>query len=222
MRIATREWGSGIVAKVNVHQVLAKELPRKKGMIGLGTVTDPYQPVENELNLTRRCLEAIADAGGKVSVLTKSDLVVRDIDVIRRIPQAEVGLTVNTSSDERAQVFEACAPPPSRRLAAIRALADAGINVYVFLGPVIPTITDHDLEGLVNAIAASEARSVMVDRLNLRPGMKERMVRTMSERSPATLGEFEAKVDLDTFYSNVISRLRDMLRGRGLQVADAF
>jgi len=222
MRTSPQDWGEGIVAKVNIPQVLAKELARRQGVIGLGTVTDPYQPVEREALLTRRCLEEIAKAGARVSLLTKSDLVLRDRDVLRQIRGAEVGITVNTISDARAGIFEPIAPPPSKRLMAARCLVDEGINTYVFLGPIIPTITDVDPEGLSQAISSSGVRSVMIDRLNLRPGMKARMCRRMAVASSPSLAEFEAHVESDAYYSETIANLESLLRGAGLRTMSAF
>jgi len=222
MRVAPREWGTSVQAKVNIPRLLARELPRKKGVVGLGTVTDPYQPAEAELMLTRRCLEEMVRAGSSVTLLTKSDLVVRDIDLLTKMASAEVGITFNTSIDARAAVFEPGAPPPSKRLRAVRALVDAGIGVYVFLGPVIPTITDFHLDGLVNSLIETRVRSVMIDRLNLRPGMKERMSAAMRERSPSTLDEFESMVDDDRFYNDVVTYLKRSLTDGGIVVVDAF
>jgi len=220
MRVPPHQWGAEIQAKVNIARLLSRELGRKRGVVGLGTVTDPYQPAEAKLLLTRRCLEEMVRAGSSVSLLTKSDLVVRDIDLLERMASAEVG--INTSDDSRAVVFEPGAPPPSKRLKAVRAMVDAGIGTYVFLGPVIPTITDHDLDGLVNAIIETRVRSVMIDRLNLRPGMQERMIAAMSERSPSTLDEFVSKVDDDHFYEDVIAYLKRSLTDGGIVVSDAF
>jgi DNA repair photolyase len=161
-------------------------------------------------------------AGSSVSLLTKSDLVIRDIDLLAKMASAEVGITLNTSSDARAAIFEPGAPPPSKRLRAVRALVDAGIGVYVFLGPVIPTITDHDLDGLVNSLVETRVRSVMIDRLNLRPGMKERMIAVMAERSPSTVEEFGSSVDDDRFYEDIIAYLKRSLSDGGIVVVDAF
>lgn len=222
MRTSPYEWGRGIVAKVNIHQVLAKELRRKRGVIGLGTVTDPYQPLEREMGLTRRCLEEMARAGAKVSILTKSDLVVRDVDVLRGMTGAEVGMTINTASDQRAAIFEMGSPPPSRRLEAVRTLVEEGISTYVFLGPLIPTVTDHDLPSLVTAIADTGVRSVMIDRLNLRPGMKGRMCAMMLQRSPSTLAEFEQRVEDREFYQRTAASLEDLLRRSGIMATNAF
>jgi DNA repair photolyase len=222
MRTSPLEWGGGIVAKVNIPQVLAKELPRRQGVIGLGTVTDPYQPVEEEALLTRRCLEEIAKADVRVSVLTKSDLVLRDRDLLKRMRGAEVGITINTISDARASIFETNAPPPSRRLRAARCLVEEGVSTYVFLGPIIPTITDLDIEGLAQGIASSGVRSVMIDRLNLRPGMKDRMCKRMAQRSPSTLAQFEALVVSDAYYLETIAILRKVLKEAGVRTTAAF
>ncbi|MDW5563560.1 MAG: radical SAM protein [Methanomassiliicoccus sp.] len=222
MRVDPLEWGAAVQAKINIPRLLSRELMRKKGVVGLGTVTDPYQPVEAELQLTRRCLDEMVRAGSSVSLLTKSDLVIRDIDLLRKMASAEVGITINTCEDARAAVFESGAPPPSRRLKAVRALVDAEIGTYIFLGPVIPTITDHDLDGLVNSLIETRVRSVMIDRLNLRPGMKERMSAVMRERSSSTLDEFELEVDNDRFYNDIITYLKRSLTDGGIVVIDAF
>jgi DNA repair photolyase len=222
MRVPPKQWGTGVQAKVNIPRLLSRELVRKKGVVGLGTVTDPYQPVEADLLLTRKCLEEMVHAGSSVSLLTKSDLVIRDIDLLAKMASAEVGITINTSIDDRASIFESGAPPPSRRLRAVRAMVDAGIGAYVFLGPVIPTITDHDLDGLVNSLIETRVRSVMIDRLNLRPGMKERMSAAMKERSPSTLDEFVSVVDDDRFYEDIIAYLKRSLTDGGIVVIDAF
>jgi DNA repair photolyase len=222
MRTSPAEWDRGIVAKINIPKVLARELVRKKGAIGLGTVTDPYQPVEAHMLLTRKCLEEMTKVSLKVSVLTKSDLVLRDVDVLKLIDSVEVGITINTISDERAGVFEKYAASPTRRLKAAATMVDKGVSTYMFLGPVIPTITDHDIEGLVDAIAKTGVRSVIVDRLNLRPGMKRRMGEVMSQRSPSTLTPFIARVDDPVFYAETIMLIRERLEHNGISVTDAF
>lgn len=222
MRTSPDEWSRNVQAKVNIPQVLAKELPRKKGVIGLGTVTDPYQPAEKELKLTRRCLEMMTKVSCQVSVLTKSDLVTRDIDLLKRIDRVEVGLTINTLSDDAASIFEPCAPPPSARLAAMRALIAAGINGYVFLGPIIPTVTDRDLPGLVAAIRATGANRIMVDRLNLRPGMRSRMEEALSRKEPGSLPDFRKHVASDEYYAGMTSSIKRVCADSGIVCQNSF
>jgi len=222
MRVPPSDWTKGIVAKVNIPQVLARELPRKRGVIGLGTVTDPYQPAEREMRLTRRCLEVMTRTPSKVSVLTKSDLVVRDIDLLSELAHAEVGLTLNTSSDQAASLFEPCAPPPSARLAAVRALSSAGIDTYVFLGPLIPTVTDEDAALLVSGIKEAGADRIMVDRLNLRPGMRQRMENVLDSKSPGRSIEFRAEVAADHYYHGKMAEIKDACLKTGIPCQDAF
>jgi len=222
MRVQPREWGGSIEAKENLPQLLDRELPRKRGMVGLGTVTDPYQPVEEAIRLTRRCLEMLVKHHARVSVLTKSALVARDADLLSRLDASEVGITVTTVSDERAAIFEPCASPPSRRLEAMRTLDAAGAAVYAFVGPVVPTITDQDLEALVAAVKEAGARSVMADRLNLRPGMKGRMLERLRSVDPASVPAFERSVDDDQYYHATLERLRRLCAAHGLDYKDAF
>jgi len=166
-------WRTPVGAKTNLPRLLDSELRKASGTIGIGTVTDPYQPVEADLELTRRCLEVVRRRNAHVSIHTKSDLVLRDIDILKLLPEPEVGVTLTTIDETLARTFEPFAPAPSSRLKAIRGLVEAGISTYVLIGPIIPTVTDSDIEGLVRAISSTGVERVMLDRLRLRPGMLE-------------------------------------------------
>jgi len=207
---------------MNLPVLLDKELPRKKGVIGLGTVTDPYQPVEASVLLTRRCLEVLVKHHARISVLTKSSLVARDADLLKKLEGSEVGITITTNTDDRAVIFEPGASPPSERLNAMRHLHDAGVMVYGFIGPIIPTISDRDLEELIDAIWNAGAERVEVDRLNLRPGMKARMLERMKAADPASLPELERSIEDDDYYSRTLDRIRRRCEARGMRCRDAF
>ncbi len=129
--------------------------------MALGTNTDPYQPIEAEWRVTRSVLEVLAECDHPVTITTKSDRVVRDLDLLA--PMAAKGLAAVcvsvTSLDPRiAMAVEPRAPSPERRLTAVRRLADAGVPVYVSIAPVIPAITDHELEHLIERAAEAGAR----------------------------------------------------------------
>jgi DNA repair photolyase len=173
-RMAREDW-SEVRAKLDLPRLLSKEAAKKRGVIGLSTATDPYQPLEEDALLTRRCLQELVKANAKVSVLTKSDLVLRDIDLLKALPDAEVGITITTIEDALAACFEPGAPPPSRRLRALKRLVEDGIDCYVFVGPILPVVTERRMEELIVAIHASGCRRVMTDPLRLRPGMIARM-----------------------------------------------
>jgi DNA repair photolyase len=130
--------------------------------IAMGTNTDPYQPIEAKWRITRSILEVLKDCDHPVSITTKSDRVTRDIDLLA--PMAAKGLTAValsiTSLDPKvARTVEPRAPHPEKRLAAVRKLADAGVPVFVSLAPVIPAITDHEMEHLLERAAEAGARA---------------------------------------------------------------
>ncbi len=221
MRRDVEGWSHNISAKMNLPLLLDRELIRKKGMIGLGTVTDPYQPVEEGLLLTRRCLEMLVKHHARVSVLTKSSLVARDADLLSRLSDSEVGITITTIDDDLAAMLEPCASPPSKRLDAMRSLHDEGVNVYAFIGPIVPAFADSDLDLLLRSVRDAGASMVMIDRLNLRPGMKARML-ARAKADPSLEQILELHIEDEGYYRSMIARVKDICSGLGLECRDAF
>ncbi len=135
-----------VLIKANAIEILRDELSRKrkKGIIGTGSMNDPYMPLEEQISLTRRALETIADYGFGVHVITKSDLVLRDIDVLQRISRmsAAVSLTITTVDDALSKIVEPGAPPSSSRFRAMKRLSKAGIETRLALMPTLPFIED--------------------------------------------------------------------------------
>ncbi|MEY2927983.1 MAG: hypothetical protein RL367_2460, partial [Pseudomonadota bacterium] len=128
--------------------------------IAFGTNTDPYQPIERDYAITRACLEVLAETGHPLTITTKSDRVVRDIDILAQMAAkglVAVAISVTSLDPKTHRSLEPRAPRPEKRLAAIRALSDAGIPTHISIAPVIPAITDHELEALVEAGAAAGA-----------------------------------------------------------------
>jgi DNA repair photolyase len=128
--------------------------------IAIGTNTDPYQPVENKLRLMRGVLEVLEETRHPVSIVTKGRLVTRDADLLGPMGReglAAVGISVTTLDPALARAMEPRAAAPAHRLAAIRALADAGCPVRVMVAPVIPGLTDHEIEAILEAARAAAA-----------------------------------------------------------------
>ena len=158
------DFESRLFAKPTAPALLRAEL-MKPGYackpMALGTNTDPYQPIEGEWRITRGVLEVLAACDHPVTITTKSDRVTRDLDLLGSMAAkglAAVCVSV-TSLDRRiAMTVEPRAPAPERRLTAVRRLADAGVPVWVSIAPVIPAITDHELEHLVERAAEAGAR----------------------------------------------------------------
>ncbi|MTI56024.1 SPL family radical SAM protein [Geosporobacter ferrireducens] len=132
--------------KTNAVELLEKELrnKRKKALIGTGAMSDPYTPIEKEYEMTRKSLKVIADYGFPLHINTKSDLILRDIDLLKSINRAflSVAVTVTTCDDMLAKKIEPFAPKPTDRLKAMRKLSDQGIYTGVLLMPVLPFLQD--------------------------------------------------------------------------------
>jgi len=137
-----------VLVKANAIELLQKELPRKrkKGTIGTGSMNDPYMPVEKKLNLTGRALKVIAQFGFPVHVLTKSDLVLRDLDTLKEISRvyAAVSFTITTAGDELGKKVEPGASKVSARLLAMQTLAENGIYTGITMMPILPYIEDNE------------------------------------------------------------------------------
>jgi DNA repair photolyase len=153
-----------LFAKPDAADLLRAELAKpgyRCDPIALGTNTDPYQPIEREWKITRSVLEVLAAHEHPFTIVTKSALVLRDVDVIAPMAakrMARVYLSVTTLDRELARRMEPRASAPARRLEAMRTLADAGVPVGVMVAPIIPQLNDRDLEAILEAAAASGAR----------------------------------------------------------------
>lgn len=165
-------WGSFVQAKLNFADRLAHELRcAAPGRVMLSSVTDPYQPVEQRFGLTHSCLEQLAGSAMSVSILTKSDLVLRDLPILKRIPNLEVGFTITTADPVVARHLEPGAPDPEKRFGALARLSEAGIDTWIFIAPVVPGIGDNEanLTAILKKAAQSGVREVDYDPLNFYP-----------------------------------------------------
>jgi DNA repair photolyase len=153
-----------ILVKERASELLRQRLAAKSWrpqVVALSGVTDPYQPAERRLELTRRCLAVLAEFRNPVAVITKSFLVTRDVDLLAELARSEaasVVLSITTLDPELQRRMEPYAAPPSKRLAAIERLAEAGVPVGVNVAPVVPGLTDHEAPRILEAAAAAGAR----------------------------------------------------------------
>ncbi len=132
-------WGCFIDVKTNAPELLSRDIRRAvKGNVMISSVTDAYQPLEAKYRLTRQCLDILCANRFPVDILTKSPLVLRDLDVIQRFEQIDVGITITTDDEGMRRVFEPHAPPISARIETLRKLKEQGVSTYVFIGPLLP------------------------------------------------------------------------------------
>ena len=175
------DFSSKIVVKTNVADVLRRELasPRWTGEpVAMGTATDPYQQCEGRYRLTRAVVRTLADAGNALSILTKSTLVLRDLDELQRLHQRApltVAMSVGTLDEEVRRVVEPGTPPGRKRLEILARFAEAGIATAVLVAPILPGLTDDEahLDEVLAACAAAGVRSATPILLHVRPSIRE-------------------------------------------------
>ncbi|MFB9223732.1 PA0069 family radical SAM protein [Paracoccus cavernae] len=162
-----------IIAKPNAAELLATEIGRRSyrvAPIAFGTNTDPYQPVESKLGIMRGCLQVLHDWNHPLSIVTRGNGILRDLDVLGAMAarrQVMVGVSVTTLDATLARQLEPRAPAPATRLRMIRALADAGVPVRVMVAPVIPVLTEPEMESILQAATEAGARYASIIPLRL-------------------------------------------------------
>ncbi len=215
------KWGSFLDVKINAPELLKKEIKKISGSIFFSSVTDPYTGLEAKYNLTRRCLQVLVDVNypDLVSLQTKSPLVVRDIDILKKIKNLSVGFTVTTLDDKVSRFLEVMAPPVSARLKAIKTLTDSGISTYAFIGPLLPHFTKNkdDINNLLDELQNSGVKKVWFEHINLSSKIKSRLFEYLKNESPDLIPEFE-RADSPQYRAELESMIYDCLKGRHLQL----
>ncbi|RUV03834.1 PA0069 family radical SAM protein [Mesorhizobium mediterraneum] len=201
------DFESKLFAKPDAARLLDKELSKdgyQPRTIAIGTNTDPYQPIEKQYRIMREILEVLEARGHPVGIVTKSALVTRDIDILSRMAErglAKVALSVTTLDRMLARTMEPRASTPTKRLEAIRQLSDAGIPTSVMVAPIIPGLTDQEMERILDSARAAGAREAgyVVLRLPLEvaPIFKDWLLRHYPDR-----------------YRHVMSLIRSMRDGK--------
>jgi DNA repair photolyase len=192
-------YGTSIRVKVNIAEVLARELARPSWQgdgVTLGAATDPYQPVEGKYRLTRACLETLARASNPFSIITRGPMIVRDIDVLVKASQrARVAVTfsIPTLDEEVWRKTEPSTAHPRQRLRAIRELTDAGVDARVGMAPILPGISDSpdQLRAVIAAAREAGATGIWANLLFLRPGTREHFLENLARDWPEQLPQYE-------------------------------
>lgn len=158
-------WGEFVDVKINAPDLLQQEIDKKPpGRVWISGVCDPYQPIETRYELTRECLEILVEHDWPVTIQTKSALVLRDIELLKRANKIEVGLTVTTGDDSMRRLFEPNAPSINARIKALEELHFAGIRTFAMIAPMLPKA-----EELV-AVLGGKVDYILIDRMNYHYG----------------------------------------------------
>jgi DNA repair photolyase len=209
-------WGEFVDIKVNAPEILKKEVPsRKSGQVFISSLTDAYQPLEKKYGLTRKLLEILLEKQFPICIQTKSSLVTRDIDLLKKFNDAEVGFTITTLDDSVRKNFEPFSSPIKERLEALKLLQENGIRTYIFIGPVLPHLTDKDLEELVRTASELKVDYLWFDKLNLKPGVWENMQKILEKSYPELLPQWK-----EILFSK--SDYYDEFRERAMQLCSKY
>jgi DNA repair photolyase len=192
-------YGTSIRVKVNVAEVLRRELARpswEPAPVAIGAATDPYQPAEGRYRLTRGCIEALAEARNPFSIITRGPMIVRDIDVLveaARRASVSVTFSIPTLDDEVWRKTEPSTAHPRQRLKAVAKLVDAGIKTGVGMAPVLPGISDDpaQLAEVVKSAREAGATGVWTNLLFLRPGTREHFLEHLAQDWPELMPYYE-------------------------------
>ena len=198
-RPADDRYGTSIRVKINVAEVLRRELARPswaREEVTIGAATDPYQPAEGRYRLTRACLEALAEAGNPFGIITRGPMIVRDIDVLAKAARrANVSVTfsIPTLDEDVWRRTEPSTAHPRQRLKAVSMLVDAGIKTSVGMAPILPGISSspHQLAEVVRAARDAGATGIWANLLFLRPGTREHFLENLARDWPEELERYQ-------------------------------
>lgn len=154
-------WGEFVDVKINAPELLIVEIRKKRvGRVWVSGICDPYQPIEEKYELTKICLEILMKNDWPVTIQTKSPLVLRDLELLKKFKEIEVGFTITTADEEIRKIFEMRAPPIEERLKALAILHSEGIKTFAMIAPILP-----GTEGLVNKLKG-KIDYAMIDKMN--------------------------------------------------------
>ncbi|MDD4271471.1 MAG: radical SAM protein [Patescibacteria group bacterium] len=214
------KWGEFVDIKINAAEVLKKQLTHKpkRGVILLGSVTDAYQPPERKYGITRDILKILLRYDFPISILTKSDLVIRDVDLLRQFSACEVGFTITTLDEKVARSFEPHAPSLDKRLKALKVVHEAGIKTYAFVGPILPGFTD--LHTIFSALQ-DKVDFIMAESLNAKCGNWENLKEILERDFPSSLLFFQSRLNKE-YWAKVESEVRQLSEEFGLSLKNFY
>ncbi len=219
----SRPWGDFVDVRRNLPNVLARELRSSPpGVVGIGTVTDAYQPLEGRYRLTKYCLEQLLRYEFPVSIQTKSPLILRDIDLVGAFKEADVGFSITTLDESLSRVFEPMAPPARSRITALERVTSSGVKTWAFLGPILPGVTETDLEQLLELIAATGTKILMADRLRARPVVWDNLRKAMRNHPVLEFMHRKALWEEPEYYGRILERIKAKCHEHGLEYREAF
>jgi len=223
LKIDREKWGSFVDVKTNIPNVLSKEIRKKeKGVVGISTVTDSYQPIEKKYKLTRFCLEQLLIHDYPICIHTKSDLVLRDKDMIARFSNSELMISIGTLNDSERKILEPNSSSVDKRLKIFEYFKNTDVKKGVFFGPLYPTIKKNDLKIFFDKISGYNVSELLIDNFNIRSGMKQNIMRKINSNVKLKNSFSENIFKKTTFYEKTRENIKEIGNAKNIKIIDAF
>lgn len=208
----SRKWGDFVHIKTNAPTILKKELRQDiHGTIMLGSTTEVYQPVESKYKLTRQILETLAEKNLDIIILTRSNLITRDIDLLKKFKKILICFTLNTLDNEVIKTFEKGSPSADKRIIAIKKLAETGIPVYLHAGPFLPFLTNpekllNQLDGFIERVDFENLNQKMLSQSHLNEILVNKFPHLVKDYEKI----YQSKENFDKYWQDIRSYLETL------------
>jgi DNA repair photolyase len=194
----TEPWGEFVDVKINAADLIPEGTNKYKGKsITIGSVTDPYQPVERKYQLTRKILEELIPLQPNLDIMTRSDLVIKDIDLFKQFKTFIIAVSLSTLDDKVRQELEPRASAVERRINALKKIHEAGIQTALFISPIFPELTDW--RKIIGA-TKNFTDEYWFENLNLYPSIRENIYSFLRKNHPKTVNEYKRIYAKDSNY----------------------
>lgn len=213
------KWGTFLDVKINAPELVKTKGKYRGKSILFSSVTDPYQPLEAKYKLTRQILEKLVPEQPIIEILTKSSLVPRDIDILKKFKHVTIGISISTLNEKYSRELEPLASSPKLRLKALKKCKEAGLETYVFLSPIFPYITEIE-----KIMAKSEPYSdcFLFENLNLRPTNRKKIYGFLKKNKPGLIPKYREIYKSTDYWDELEKEIRKMCKKHKKEVRIYF
>ena len=223
LRIKRELWGNFVNVKTNIPLILSKELKKRKpGVVGISTVTDPYQHVENKYKLTRFCLMQLLKFDFPISIQTKSSLVTRDLDLLSKFSDVEIIFSIATLNDDIRKKLEPTSSSIKDRFNALKRCSEENIQTSIFFGPIYPTISIDKIPFIIDNFIQHGISKIYIDSFNLKPGIWKNVKKRIQEDKNIYLPFLKNIFKDNNYYMKIRDEILKIGKEKKIKIVDAF
>jgi DNA repair photolyase len=226
LHLTRDKWEETVAVKRNLPLILAKELPKKKpGVVGISTVTDPYQPIEKKYHVTRYCLQQLLKYDFPIQIQTKSDLVLSDIALIEQFSQSEIMITIATNNDAHRKILEPFASSIEDRFHILDVLKENPfIKTNVFLGPLYPNLAWNDIKTLLDRLIEKKLSTILIDNVHLKSGLQSYLTPFIKQDTSLYNGFLEHVFSTSDWYQIMTRKIKEYVNKKTseIHITNAF